>query len=256
MNNSVFGKTMENLCKRVDFRLVTNEKKLDKLTSKPAYVSSKIFNENLMAVYKVKETLTLNRPAYVGMCILDLSKMLMYDFHYSYIKKKYNNRARLLFTDMDSLTYEIEAEDVYKEFWNDKDMFDNSDYPESSPYYSIVNKKIIGQFKDKACGIPITKFICLKSKMYSYVKDNENEKGGRTAKGIKKNVIKNNIRHEDYRNTLINNEQMHHKMKTIRSERHHLGSYEINKVSLSCFNDKRYIHDNGTSSYAYGHYKI
>ena len=87
MNNSVFGKTMENLRKRVDVRLVTNEKKLDKLTAKPTYVSSKIFNENLMAVHKVKETLTLNRPAYVGMCILDLSKTLMYDFHYNYIKR-------------------------------------------------------------------------------------------------------------------------------------------------------------------------
>ena len=178
MNNSVFGKTMENLRKRVDVRLVTNEKKLDKLTSKPTYVSSKIFNENLMAVHKVKETLTLNRPAYVGMCILDLSKMLMYDFHYNYIK------------NMD--------------FWNDKDMFDNSDYPESSPYYCNVNKKIIGKFKDEACGIPITEFIGLKSKMYSYVKDNE--KCGKTGKGIKKNVIKNNIKHEDYKNTLINNE--------------------------------------------------
>ena len=103
MNNSVFGKTMENLCKRVDVRLVTNEKKLDKLTSKPTYVSSKIFNENLMAVHKIKETLTLNRPACVGICILDLSKTLMYDFHYNYIKKKYNDRAKLLFTDTDSL---------------------------------------------------------------------------------------------------------------------------------------------------------
>ena len=148
----------------------------------------------------------------------------------------------------------LEAEDIYKDFWTDKDMFDNSDYPENSPYYCNANKKIIGKFKDETCGIPITEFVGLKSKMYSYVKDNE--KGGKTAKGIKKNVIKNNIKHEDYKNTLINNEQMHHKMKTIRSQRHQLGSYEINKVSLSCFDDKRYIHDNGTSSYAYGHYKI
>ena len=87
MNNSVFGKTMENLRKRVDIRLVTDEKKLDKLTAKQTYVSSKIFNENLMAVHKVKETLTLNRPEYVGMCIVDLSKMLMYNFHYNYIKR-------------------------------------------------------------------------------------------------------------------------------------------------------------------------
>ena len=233
---------MENLCKRVDVRLVTDEKKLDKLTSKPTFVSSKIFNENLMAVHKVEETLTLNRLAYVGMCILDLSKMLMYNFHYNYIKKKYNNRARLLFTDTDSLTNKIEAKDVYKDFWNDKDMFDNSNYPESSPYYCNANEKVIRKFKDEACGIPITEFIGVKSKLYSYVKDNE--KGGRTAKGIKKNVIKNNIKYEDFKNTLINNEQMHHKMKTIRSQRHQLGSYEINKVLLSCFDDKCYIHDN------------
>ena len=110
MNNSVFGKTMENLHKRVDVRLATDEKKLDKLTSKPTYISSKIFNKNLMAVHKVKETLILNRPAYVGMCIPDLSKTLMYHFHYNYIKKKYGNRARLLFTDTDSLTYEIKSQ--------------------------------------------------------------------------------------------------------------------------------------------------
>ena len=139
MNSSVFGKTMENLCKWVDIRLVTNEKELSKLTSKPTFLSSKIFNENLMAVHKVREMLTLNRLAYVGMCILDLSKIQMYDFHYNYIKKKYNDRAKLLFTDTDSLTYEIEAEDVYKDFWNDKDTFDNSDYPESSPYYCNAN---------------------------------------------------------------------------------------------------------------------
>ena len=93
MNNSVFGKTMENLCKRVDVRLVTDEKKPDKLTSKPTFISSKIFNEKLMAVHKVKETLTLNRLAYVDICILDLSITLMYDFHNNYIKKKYNIRA-------------------------------------------------------------------------------------------------------------------------------------------------------------------
>ena len=126
-----------------------------------------------MAVHKVKETLTQNRSAYVGMCILDLNKMLMYDFHYNYIKKKYNNRTRLLFTYTDSLTYEIEAEDVYKDFWNDKDMFDNNVYPESSPYYCNANKKVIRNFKDKACGIPITEFVGLKSKMYSYIKNDE-----------------------------------------------------------------------------------
>ena len=254
MNNSVFGKTMENIRKRVDVRLVTDENKLSKMAAKPTYVSSKIFNEHLVAVHKNKETLTLNRPAYIGMCILDLSKTLMYDFHYNYIKQKYGGKAKLLFTDTDSLTYEIETSDVYQDFWNDKDKFDNSDYPEDSQYFDKTNKKVIGKFKDEAAGIPITEFVGLRSKMYSYMKDND--KGGKTAKGIKKNIIKKNITHENYKNVMFNNKQMHHTMKTIRSNLHQLGSYELNKVSLSCFDDKRYIHNNGVASHAYGHYKI
>ena len=224
MNNSVFGKTMKNLCKRVDVRLVINGKKLFKLTSKPTYVSSKIFNENLVAVHKIKETLTLNRPAYVGMCIIDLIKTLMYDFHYKYIKTKYGDRVKLLFTDMGSLTYETEAYDVYQDFWYGKDKFENSDYPENSPYHDKTNKKVIGKFKDEAASISIVEFVGLKSKMYSYIKNDE--KGGKTTKGIKKNVIKNHIKHEDYKEVLLNNEQLHHKMKTKRIEKHQLGSYE------------------------------
>ena len=254
MNNSVFGKTMENIRKRVDVRLVTDENKLLKMAAKPTYVSSKIFNENLVAVHKIKETLTLNRPAYVGMCILDLSKTLMYDFHYNYIKQKHDSKAKLLFTDTDSLTYEIETSDVYQDFWNDKDKFDNSDYPQDSQYFNTTNKKVIGKFKDEAAGIPITEFVGLRSKMYSYMKDNQ--KGGKTAKGIKKNIIKNDIKHENYKEVLFNNKQMYHTMKTIRSNLHQLGSYELNKVSLSCFDDKRYILEDGIRSYAYGHYKI
>ena len=107
MNNSVFGKTMKNLRKRVDVKLVMDERKLMKLTSKPTFVTGEIFNEKQMAVHKIKKTLTLNRPSYVGMGILDLSKTVMYDFHHNYIKKKYNDKAQLLFTDTDSLTNEI-----------------------------------------------------------------------------------------------------------------------------------------------------
>ena len=254
MNNSVFGKTMENIRKRVDVRLVTSKEKLLKLTAKPTYVSSKIFNENLVAVHKIKETLTMNRPAFVGACILDLSKTLIYDFHYNYIKHKYDNKAKLLFTDTDSLTYEIETTDAYADFWQNKDKFDNSDYNKESPFYNVDNKKVIGKFKDESAGIPITEFVGLRSKMYSYVKDNEQT--ARTAKGIKKQVIKKTLTHDNYKEVLFNNEQMQHTMKTIRSKNHQLGSFELNKISLSCFDDKRYIHENGITSYAYGHYKI
>ena len=254
MNNSVFGKTMENIRKRVDVRLVTDENKLLKLTSKPTYVSSKIFNENLVAVHKIKETITLNRPAYVGICILDLSKTLMYNFHYTYIKDNYHEKAKLLFTDTDSLTYEIETKDIYKDLWKDKDKFDNSDYPKDSPYFDKTNKKKNGKFKDEAAGVPICEFIGLRSKMYSYMKDNQ--KGGKTAKGIKKNVIKEKITHENYKETLFNDEQMYHKMKSIRSGKHELNSYEINKVSLSCYDDKRFILKNGVTTLAYGHKRL
>ena len=162
MNNSVFGKTMENLRQRVDIKLVTKKEQFRKMVSKPTYVSSKIFNKNLVAVHKIKESLTLDKPAYLGMCILELSKSLMYDFHYNYIRQKYGNDAKLLFTDTDSLTYEIKTEDAYEDFWKDKHMFDNSDYPEDSKFFDKKNKKVIGKFKDEAAGIPITEFAGLR----------------------------------------------------------------------------------------------
>ena len=147
------------------------------------------------------------------MCILDLSKVVMYNFHNNYIKNKYGDKAKLLFKGTDSLTYEIEADDVYKDFWNDKVMFDNSDYSEKSPFLDSSNKKIIGKMKDEVAGIPIKKFIGLRSKMYSYIKDNEI--GDKKAKRIKKNVIKKDIKHENYKDVLFNNKQVYHKMKTI-----------------------------------------
>ena len=253
MNNSVFGKTMENLRKRTNIELVTNEKRLNKLSAKPTYVSSKIFNENLVGVHTKKERLLLDKPSYVGMCILDLSKTFMYDFHYNYIKKKFPD-SQLLFTDTDSLFYHIVSEkDIYEEFWLDRELFDNSDYPESSKFFSDENKKVIGKFKDEAAGKPILEFVGLKSKMYSYTKVTGEEY--KKAKGIRKNVIKKNIRHQDYLDVLNNNKIMHHQMNTIRSELHKINSYHLNKVSLSPYDDKRYLLDDGITSYAYGNKK-
>ena len=109
-----------------------------------------------------------------------------YDFHYNTIKKEYGDRAKLLFTDTDSLMYELKTDDVYEDFkriGDEKDCWDNSDYPKDSPYHSTHNKKVIGKFKDEAGGVPVTELVGLRSKMYSYVK--ENGKGGMTAKGLK-----------------------------------------------------------------------
>ena len=126
MNNSVFGKTMENLRKRSNIQLVTDPDRMLRLAARPTYISHKIFHENLVAVHCKQTKLLLNKPSYVGMCILELSKTLMYDFHYNYIKKKYPH-AKLLFTDTDSLCYHIRTEDIYSDFFGDRELFDNSD---------------------------------------------------------------------------------------------------------------------------------
>ena len=155
MNNAVFGKTMEHIRNRVDIKLITNEKEAKKLISKPNFEHRTIFTENLIAVHMKKTKVYYNKPIYLGMCILDLSKTMMYDIHYNYIKEKYGQAATLLFTDTDSLAYEIDTEDFYKDINPDVErLFDTSNYPSSheSGIKVGVNKKIPGMFKDEAGG--------------------------------------------------------------------------------------------------------
>ena len=141
MNNAVFGKTMEDIRNRVDIKLVNNKEQAEKLSAKPNFKHCNIFSEDLVAIHMKKTKLDFDKPVYLGMCILDLSKTLMYDFHYNYIKKKYGDKAKLLLTDTDSLMYEIQTEDFYNDISGDlKDRFDTSGYP-SSGIPSGFNKK-------------------------------------------------------------------------------------------------------------------
>ena len=169
MNNSVFRKAMENLRKRISFKLVNNAKDYVRSISKPSYVSQKIFSKNLVAINEIKQVLILNKPAYVGFSILDLSKLLMYEFHYKYIKSKFD--AKSLFTDTDSLVYEIKTEDVYEDFYQDKNLFDFSDYPLYSKLFDPGNKNVTGKMKDEFKG----KIVGLKSKMYSLIPVDDEE---------------------------------------------------------------------------------
>ena len=176
MNNSVFGKTMKNLQNGINVELINNAKDYVRCVSRPNFISQKIFSKNFVAVHKIKPVLTLNKPIYVGFCILELSKLLMYEFHYKYIKSKFN--AKLLFADTDSLVYEIKAEDVYEDIYLDKDLFDFSDYPVNSTelhskFFDPVNKKVIGKKKDEFKGKIIDIFVGLKSKMYSLITVND-----------------------------------------------------------------------------------
>ena len=258
MNNSVFGKTMENIRNRVDVKLVNTKEKLRKLVAKPNLRSPpKIFSENLVSVHMRKTSLTMNKPIYLGMCILDLSKIIMFDFHYNYIKSKYADKAKLLFTDTDSLMYEIETEDFYKDIAGDvKDKFDTSDYPENHPsgIPTGENKKVLGMMKDETAGKIIKEFVGLRSKLYSFVMDD----GGETkkCKGIKKQVVERSIRHEHYKTCLTTGKELLRKQNILRSYNHEVYTEEVNKVALSALDDKRYILSDGMDTLALGHYKI
>ena len=120
-------------------------------------------------------TLTLNKPAYIGMWILELSKVLMYKFHFDYIKNKYGNSSRLLFTDTNSLMYQNKTEDIYEDFSNNKEMFDFSNYSIKSKYYDHSSKLVVRKMKDEVAGVAIEEFVGLKPNMYSYLADDNSE---------------------------------------------------------------------------------
>ena len=245
MNNSVFGKTIENIRKRQNIELVDNRKKAAKLTSRPNFDRATIFDKNLIAVHMKKTEVYFDKPIYVGQAILDLSKTLMFDFHYNYIRKKYKNKAELLFTDTDSLMYHFHTVDFYKDISRDiKKKFDTSDYPPNheSGILTGVNKKVIGMFKDEVAGKQITHFVGLRPKLYSFKV--EDDKVVKKCKGIKKNVVKNGITFDDYIRCLFSGEKQMKSMKIIRSENRDIYSKEINKIALSANDDKRQVMEN------------
>ena len=270
MNNSVFGKTIENIRKRTDIKLATTEKEAEKYIYKPNYTHRTTFSDNLIAIHMVRTKLYFNKPVYLGMCILDLSKTLMYEFHYEYIKPKYGEKARLLFTDTDSLMYEIQTEDLYKDISPDvQSWFDTSNYPSKHPsgIETGVNKKVIGMFKDEAGGGCIARFVGLRAKNYSYVYDyfiglrsllflfGKDDSDQKKCKGIKKSVTRNNISFEDYETCLITENPQLRKMNVFRSYRHDVYTEEVNKIALTANDDKRIILKDKIHTLAHGHFK-
>jgi len=253
MNNSIFGKTMEDVLNRKNYRLINCDKKLLKCTKKPQYRGFNIITEDLVGVDMAMTNVKLNKPIIVGFSILDISKIRMYDFYYNTIKRKYNDKAKLLYTDTDSLIMHIETEDLFKDFTEYKHELDLSDY--TNEYKCLDNKKIIGKFKDEAIGKIITEFIGLRSKMYSFLiqgDDEEHKKG----KGIKSYVVKKHLKHDDYLQTVNQKIKSNVSMNSIRSFNHNLSTITINKIGLSSYSDKVYLLDNGIDSLPYGHYKI
>ena len=176
MNNAVFGKTMENVRKHRDIKLVATDKRRNQLASEPNYHTTKHFSENLMAIEMKKTKVKLNKSIYFGMSILDISKTLMCEFWYDYIKPKYHDKAKLCYMDTDSFVIHIKTEDFYEDIANDvKEWSDSYNYDNNRVLPKGKNRKVIGLFKDELGGKIMTEIVVLRAKTYAYLIDDDTE---------------------------------------------------------------------------------
>ncbi|XP_077260494.1 uncharacterized protein LOC143896465 [Temnothorax americanus] len=258
MNNAVFGKTMENVRNHVDVKLVTKwngRYGAEALISKPNFHSRSVFSENLIAVELRKLEVKFDKPIYVGMCILDISKVCLYEFHHEYMSPLYRDKCRIMYTDTDSLIYHIECEDVYENVKRDIARFDTSDYAIDNAYgITLENKKVPGLMKDENNGAIMTEFVGLRAKMYALRVDGK--KDCKKAKGIKSNVVARSITFDDYTRCLRDEIEMKRQQACIRSEKHEVYTVSETKIALSPYDDKRYIIPNSTDTLPWGHYRI
>lgn len=256
MVNSVFGKTMENIRNRVDVRLVNSEKIARKLVAKPNFKRRTVFSEDLAAVHLHRTKLVFDKPIYLGFSILDISKTLMADFVYDYLKPRYGDRLSICYTDTDSLICDIQTVDVYKDMAESvQQCFDTSNYaPDHASGIQVgVNKKVLGKFKDECAGQPMTEYVGLRPKAYAFKVDREECK---KAKGVKRSVVETNLTFADYKECLDTGKDKYRSMNIIRSRLHQILTLESCKKSLSSNDDKRYILPDGIHTLAHGHYRI
>ena len=257
MNNSMFGKTMENVREHKNIKLVNSERKRKMYASKVNYKNTVRFSDNFMAMNMRRNKVVMNKPVYLGLAILDLSKIEMYEFHYDYIKPKYGGAAKLMYTDTDSFVYHIKTEDIYKDIAPDVDArFDTSNYlkveDENDPKYRPLevgkNKKVLRKVKDELGGKIMTEFIALRSKMYAY--QTVDGKVDKKCKGTKKCVVKKRITFEDYKKVYETGKIQYRTQQRFVSEKHRVYTQSVRKVALSADDDKR-IQD-GNQTWAYG----
>ena len=233
MNNSVFGKTIQNVRKHRDIKLVTTDKRRSELVSEPNYHTTKWFSENLLAT-------EMEKPAYLGLPILEISKTLIYEFWYDYMKPKYGDNVKLCYMDTDSFIMHIKTEDFYKDIADEvefEDEFNTSNYEVNSPFPAGKNTKLIGLMKDELWEKIMTEFAAPRPKTYYYLMDD----GGidKKTKGTKKCIIKRRVKFNDYKYCLLNNEIILESKQRFKSERHHVYTEEKNKTTLSSNDDKR-----------------
>ncbi|XP_031341014.1 uncharacterized protein LOC116169127 [Photinus pyralis] len=258
LNNANFGKTMENVRNHRNIKLVTRwngRYGANYYLSQPNFCSREIFDEELMAIELSKVEIMMNKPLYVGMAILDISKTLMYDFHYNFMQRQFDDDCmKLLYMDTDSLVYELMCDDVYDLIRNNIERFDTSDFVENNEFnIPRCNAKVIGLMKDEMSGKVITEWVALASKMYSFrTRDCDVKK----LKGVKTNIVKNRITFNDYLKCLKNQDVKIVSQSSIISKNHKVYSVEQTKIALYNNDDKRYTLPNQIDTLPWGHFNI
>ena len=250
MSNAVFGKTMENIRKHRDIKLVTADKKRNKLVSEPNYHTMNYISEDLSIIERNKPKVKMNKPIYLGLSILDISKILMCEFWYDYMKPKYGNDMKLCYMNTDSFIMSIKTNEFYKDIDNDVEKrFDTSNDEVKRPLPTGKNKKVIGLMKDELGEKIITEFVTLRPKTYSYLINNCKE--DKKAKGTKKCVIKRMIKFNDYKNYLLKDEVILKSQQRFIHKKHDVYTENINKIALSNNDDKRIVSSDKITSYPY-----
>ena len=255
MNNSFFEKTMENIRKHRNIKLVMTEEKYLRTVMHPNYKSGVLFGENLMGCKMGKIKVVMNKLVYLGQAILDLSKIVMYEFHYDYMVPKYGlEKLKLCYMDTNSLVYDIKTGDFYENIANDVGgRFDTSCYSKTDfrPLPISLNKKVIGLMKDELGGKIMTEFVALRPKLYSYRELDGSE--DKKCKGIKKCVVKKTLTFDDYKTCLFSDSTEYRSQLMFRSSKHEVHTIEVNKVALNRDDDKRTPRKDGISTFVRGH---
>ena len=240
---------MENVRKYRDIKLVATDKKRSKLVSEPNYQTINLISEDLSIIEMKKTKVKMNKLIYLGLSILEISKTLMYEFWYDYMKPKYNDKVKLCYMDTDSFIMNIKTNDFYKDISNDvENRFDTSNYEVNRPLPTGKNKKVIGLMKDELGGKIITEFVTLRPKTYLFLTDDGKE--DKKAKGTKKCIIKK-IKFNDYKKCLLDDKVILKSQQRFISKKHDVYTENINKIALSNNDDKRIVSSNKISSYPY-----
>ena len=256
MNNSIYGKTCENVRRYKNVKYAIDKKEVDKILRSPLLNDWIIYNEDLASFEINPTSVTLNKPRAVGLTVLELSKLLMYDFHYNYFLKKFEN-VKVLLSDTDSFCYYIKTKkDFYKTIKEDLDWFDFSNYNKEHENYNTDNHLVPGKMKDEMGGKIIDEFVGLRSKMYSLTVQNQQDK--KAAKGFLRSIQKD-IRHEDYLRCIDETTDLSFTGHKIHQEHHQIFLSEVTKKGLCAYNDKKYIDKKGFRNFncfSFGHYKL